>query len=190
VSRRDFVGTSYAGPRSRGRSAARLARYMEDRRREDGRYEKARTYGDRAAFVEAAKERAEAGRRASYVHAVISPERGPELEDKDFERLIGPWTRDRQGRECPYFAAIHRDTEHAHIHIAVARDKFQKAELERLKERARELIASRQRLRAESWYERGREREERMVRLELGREQGRGREGRERESEKEHELER
>ena len=190
MSRRDFVGTSYAGPRSRGRSAARLARYMEDRRREDGRYEKARTYGERAAFVEAAKERAEAGRRASYIHAVISPERGRELEDKDFERLIGPWTRDRQGRECPYFAAIHRDTEHVHIHIAVARDKFQKAELERLKERARELIASRQRLRAESWYERGREVEERMVRLEFDREQGRRREERERKSEKGDELER
>lgn len=102
----NILKARYTGPTSRGESAARLARYIEDRkvpeqerdpgrepeRDSDGperdeerdRYEKATTFGDRGAFVEAAKERGEEGRRSSYVHLVVSPDRGQDFEDRDF----------------------------------------------------------------------------------------------------------
>lgn len=192
--RRDFVRASYTGPGTRGQSAARLARYMEDRRQErehqreyegerrDGReqegerYEKAPTFGDRGQFVRAAKERAEEGRRSSYVHVVISPERGNEFSDKDFERLVEPWKHDRQGRECPYFAAVHRDTEHTHLHVAVARDKFQKAEYAERKEETRQRIEGRERFHGEPERELAREQEERALQRELAQERERGKE--------------
>jgi hypothetical protein len=203
--RRDFVRASYTGPGTEGQSAARLARYIEDRRqerehqnelegeRQDGRepdgerYEKAPTFGDRGEFVRAARERAEEGRRSSYVHVVVSPERGNEFSDKDFERLIEPWKHDRQGRECPYFAAVHRDTEHTHLHVAVARDKFQKAEYADLKEQTRERIEGRERFHGEPEKELAREQEERALGRELAQERERDKEPRERDHRREQE---
>lgn len=161
MSRRDFVRASYTGSGTKGQSAARLARYIEYRQqerdserepereqeREQSRdYERAQTYGDRDEFVEAARERAEAGRRSSYVHVVVSPERGQEYEDRDFERLVDTWTCDRNGNELAHYAAVHRDTDHPHVHIAVARDKFQKAEYAGLKEQSRERMGERERM--------------------------------------------
>lgn len=175
MSRRDFVRASYTGSGTKGQSAARLARYIEYRQRDTERdreqepareqerdperesqqeqsreqsYERAQTYGDREEFLEAAKERAEAGRRSSYVHVVVSPERGQEYEDRDFERLVESWTKDRNGNELAHYAAVHRDTEHPHVHIVVARDKFQKAEYANLKEQSRDRMGERERMMA------------------------------------------
>lgn len=156
---RDYVGARYTGPRSRGQSAVRLARYMEEREKEDGGEERATTFGDREAFIEEAKERAEEGKRASYVHLVVSPERGEELTDEDFGRVAEEVARDRDGEEAPYYAAVHRDTENPHVHVAVARDKYVGSELEELKEDAREVIEARERLREEPWRERVEQRE-------------------------------
>lgn len=198
MSRRDFVRASYTGPSTRGQSAARLVRYVEQRKQErepekaleDGRerepgreqyeneqqeperYEKATTFGDRDGFKEAATERAEAGRRSSYVHVVVSPERGNEMTDRDFERLVEPWTKDRQGRDCEHFAAVHRDTEHAHLHVAVARDKFQKAEYQALKDQTREKIEVRERFHGEPEKELAHREEERALQLERSWERG------------------
>jgi len=152
VTRRDFVGVSFGGPRSKGRGAARLARYVGDR-------EGTKTFGDRQAFLEAAKERAREGSRASYVHVVVSPEKGEGLKDRDFERLVRPFTRDRDGDGCAYYGAVHRDTDRPHVHVAVARDRFEKRELERLKKEARDLISSRERVREPPWREGARNRE-------------------------------
>lgn len=140
----------YTGAKSSGQSAARLANYVGHRRAgRDGReaHEEAKTFGDRAGFVEAAKERAKEGRRSSYVHVVVSPERGAEYSDEDFARLLPDLVRDRRGRDAPHFAAVHRDGNRPHMHVAVARDKYQKDELEKLKERVNERIAERDRLR-------------------------------------------
>lgn len=163
-----IVKASYTGARSKGQSAARLARYIEDRRtrsegrgesngdgqqqnqervqdRNGDRYEKAATFGDREEFVSAAKERAGEGRRSSYVHVILSPQEGREFTDRDFEKLLKPWTQDRHGNEKEYFAAVHRDSEHPHLHVAVARDKFQKEELADLKRQTHERIQGRER---------------------------------------------
>lgn len=156
---RDYVGARYTGPRSRGQSAVRLARYMEEREQEDGSDERAVTFGDREAFIEEAKERAEDGKRSSYVHLVVSPERGEELTDDDFGRVAEEVARDRDGEDAPYYAAVHRDTDNPHVHVAVARDKYAGSELEDLKEDAREVIEARERLREEPWRERVEEHE-------------------------------
>ncbi len=155
------MGASYTGPRSRGQSAVRLARYMEERERgeDGGGVERATTFGDREAFIEEAKERAEEGKRASYVHLVVSPERGESLTDEDFRRIAEEVARGRDGEEAPYYAAVHRDTDNPHLHVAAARDKYVGSELEELKEDAREVMASRERMREEPWRERVEERE-------------------------------
>lgn len=190
-----ICGTSYCGPKSRGRSAMRLVRYIEMRREErderderEGRelYHRVPTFGDREQFLEAAKERAEAGRRSSYVHVVLSPERGQEFRDSDLKDLARPWTLDRNGREASWFGVIHRDTDHPHMHVAVARDKFGKEELERLKEKTHERVQERERF-AERRQEREREREQERG---PGRERGESRKEHERlseRSEQEHE---
>lgn len=141
----NIVKARYTGPSSRGQSAARLARYISERRAEDGRREKATTFGDRGAFVAAAKERSEAGRRSSYTHLVVSPQNGSEFTDRDFEKLCKPLIYDRQGNRCAYIAAIHRDSEHHHLHLAVARDKYQRQELASLKSQTEERIRGRER---------------------------------------------
>jgi hypothetical protein len=107
---------------------------------------RARTFGSRAGFVREANARAEAGRRASYVHLVVSPARGREFTDADFEELLEPLIRDRQGEPCAYYAAIHRGTPHPHLHAAVARSKYTRAELERLKALINERIREQERL--------------------------------------------
>jgi hypothetical protein len=168
-----ITNVSYSGPRTKGHSAARLARYLTNRKqgREPGqerdRYETLKlASGDRAQFVQAAKERAKKGRRSSYVHVVISPERGREYKDRDLKALIRPWTRDGQGREAEHMAVIHRDTENPHIHLAVARDKYSKQELQANKERTyqlqreRERVIDRRREREQNRQEERRERRE------------------------------
>ena len=181
----NIVKASYTGAKSKGRSAARLARYMEERRKtepelelekeqthethngqertrsgnSDDLYEKATTFGNREEFVSAAKERSAEGRRSAYIHVIVSPERGQGFTDEDFEKLIKPWTTDRHGNEKEYFAAVHRDSDHPHVHIAVAKDKFQKEELADLKRQTHERIRGRERFHeGERQSERGDER--------------------------------
>lgn len=145
---RVICNVSYTGPGSGGQSASRLANYLQYRQQdEDGdRYERQELYGDRQEFQEAAKERAEQGSRSSYTHTVISPERGSEYTDRDFEALISEWTRDSSGEEQPHIATIHRDSDHAHAHVAVVRDKFDKAELRELKESTYERAGDREKI--------------------------------------------
>lgn len=143
---RVISNVSYTGPRSGGQSADSLSRYLELREREDGERERVEIYGDREAFREAAKERAEEGCRSSYVHAVISPERGQEYEDRDLEQLMDEWTRDRAGEQQPFVAAIHRDTDHPHVHVGCARDKFDPDELAEKKEITQEIAHDRERV--------------------------------------------
>lgn len=149
MSPRQIVKARYTGPRSSGQAAARLARYMEERKAErygQEVYEKATTFGDRGEFVEAANERAKQGRRSHYTHLIISPERGDEFTDKDFQGLLLDTIMDRQGRLAPHFAAVHRDGNRSHMHVAVARDKYGKEELERLKGHVRERVRERERV--------------------------------------------
>lgn len=148
----NIANASYTGPRSRGQSARSLASYLErhgekDREIEYGQEPQHRVqiYGDREEFVGEATRRAEDERRSSYTHVVVSPERGEEFSDRDFEKLVETWTRDRDGQQCSHFAAIHRDTDHPHVHIAAARDKFTGKELEDLKRETEERIAERER---------------------------------------------
>lgn len=102
-------------------------------------------FGDRGAFVAAALARAK--ERTAYVHVVVSPVMGGSFENRDFLRLLEPWTRDLAGRECAYYATVHRNTPHPHLHVAAARDRFSKKELERLKRETRDRIAEVERLR-------------------------------------------
>lgn len=141
----------YTGPTTQGQSAARLTKYLEYRQREDEegeeRYERLQeTFGDAQEFREAARERAEEGRRASYVHVVVSPDHGERLSTEDYERIKEQWVYNHRGEELPHFAAVHREeSEHDHLHIAVARDKFVKADMEDRKEASREIIHERER---------------------------------------------
>lgn len=84
----------------------------------------------------------------SYIHVVISPGSREEFRAEDFGELVGPWIRDRKGRPCPWFAAVHfDDPEGPKIHLAVARDRVHKTkELPLLKERTAELIREREKL--------------------------------------------
>lgn len=149
VTRSNIVKARFTGPGSRGQGAAKLARYMEERRVErDGQelYEKATTFGDRGDFVRAANDRAGQGRRSHYTHLVVSPERGHEFTDADFEKLLPSATMNRQGGSGSYFAAVHRDGNRPHMHVAVARDKYGKEELARLKEDINERVRERERV--------------------------------------------
>ena len=126
MKRNNIVKVRFTGPRSRGQAAARLARYMEERKAErDGQeiYEKATTFGDRGDFVRAANDRAEQGRRSHYTHLIVSPERGHEFTDDDFGKLLSCATANRQGGLGSYFAADHREGNRPNMHVAVARDK-------------------------------------------------------------------
>ena len=165
------VKANYVKPGQRGKSAGAMADYMDrgrererdhepERRgeREPGRkkereYEpeqrplfSSAAFGDRAGFVRTASSRGQ--NRTSYVHVVISPERGDVYQDRDFEALAEPWTRDRGDRKpCSYYAVIHRDTEHHHMHLAAVRDRFLPRELERLKAETRQTMKQVERLR-------------------------------------------
>ena len=106
----------------------------------------AAVFGDRVDFVRAAENRGQ--NRTAYVHVVISPEHGDVYQDRDFEALVEPWIRDRgDDKPCPYYAVIHRNTEHHHMHLAAVRDLFLSRELERLKAETRQTMKQIERLR-------------------------------------------
>lgn len=67
---------------------------------------------------------------ASYVHIVISPANRADLESEQIAALSEPWITDTDGRTLPHVGAVHTDGRRGmHLHIAVARDKFGRAEL-------------------------------------------------------------
>jgi len=77
---------------------------------------------------------------SQYLHVVISPDNAERMTDEDFKEVANEWTRDEAGREQPYVGAIHRDSDHDHMHLMIARDKFSKEELGERKEASEEVV--------------------------------------------------
>lgn len=193
------VKASYTRPDNAGQSASRLHKYLEYRQQEheqendqeQDRYERldeSERFGDAEEWKQAARDRADEGRRSAYVHVVISPENGHELTNDDYRELLDEWTTDKNGEQLPHYAAIHRDTDNPHLHVAVARDKFQKQDLEDRKERTREMVMQQEQTHGiEPEYEQQREqqREQEAQRERERREQERERERRREEPEQE-----
>ena len=126
------------------------------------------------------------GREVSYMSVVISPERGDlELRDEDWRRISQVWTQNRNGKEERHVGYIHRDTEHPHMHLAVARSYYSKKEYEENKEQTRQIVREIEREREQERlidriFDRERERErgrdlERAQERESGREPERDR---------------
>jgi hypothetical protein len=86
------------------------------------------------------------------------------------------WTHNRNGKEERHVGYVHRDTDHPHLHLAVARSYYSKAEYERNKDQTRQIVRE---------IERERE-QERMIERIFGHERERERD-RERESDRERE---
>ena len=163
---------TYTRPDASGQSAARLVRYLtrrpEDKERPGRESDwhslpEDQVFGNAERFKEAAnrrrREQVESSRQrgtdigqnhsaqnVSYLHVVISPRSREEFRPEDFEALIDPWIRDRRGRRCEYFAAIHYDDpEGPKMHVAIARDRIHKTkELPRITERTNELVEERE----------------------------------------------
>jgi hypothetical protein len=179
---------SYTRADAAGQSAARLVRYLTRRpadKERPGRESQwhsipeEHTFGDAEAFKREAnrrrRERLErhdrqgsdigqdhSPRNVAYEHVVLSPRGREWYRPEDFESLIGPWVRDRRGRPCAYFAAIHfDDPEGPKLHLAVARDRIHRTkELPSIRARTDELVRERQMLRElERCPERARQRE-------------------------------
>jgi hypothetical protein len=159
----NIYDVAYTRPGARGQSAARLVRYLTRRpadKERPGRESEWLTlpdeqvFGNPVAFKEAASRRGrerlerherngtDAGqdhspRNVSYVHVVISPSSREAFRPEDFKALIAPWVRDRKGRVCAYFGAVHYDDpEGPKLHLAIARDRVHRTkELPQLKER-------------------------------------------------------
>ena len=121
----------------------RATRYV-GRRREGDRWHTPRTWGDRSALVEAARQREAEGRQVHFTSVVISPEKDG-LSDRDFEELYRPWVLDREGRELPHYVALHRDTNVPHLHVLTARHKYSSRELEELKQQTYQRLRERER---------------------------------------------
>lgn len=192
-------------------SAARATRYISrrpeagqqaerDSQWRDLRAEEGQTIGDEEAFKAESKRRrdekresaAERGKDLSrdkspaasqYVHLTISPDH--EMSDEELKDVAREWTHDREGNEMEHFGAIHRDTDHHHLHLLIARDKIGGKELEGRKEASDERI---QELERERELEREIEHPERALEAERDMEEERRR--RELELERGHEQER
>lgn len=138
------------------------------------------TTGSDRELEEGLQWREKKGREVSYMSVVISPERGGlELRDEDWRRICRVWTHNRNGKEERHVGYVHRDTDHPHLHLAVARSYYSKAEYERNKDQTRQIVRE---------IERERE-QERMIERIFGRERERERD-RERERESDRERER
>lgn len=123
-----------------------MLRYLS-RRREQGRdgTEQWRTIdplvGDEQKFRETVDWRNRKRRKVSYMTLVISPERDDlELTDDEFRRLAQFWTVNANGKTEQAVGYVHRDTGHPHLHLAVARHYYSRAEMERNHEATREYL--------------------------------------------------
>lgn len=178
---------SYTHAAGSDQSAARGVRYITRRpeEREEGKeptreseWREIEHVGDKERFIEEANRRRDEKREqaeesgkdlskdkspgsAQYLHVVISPENSERMSDEDFKEIAKDWTRDEAGREQPHVGAIHRDSEHDHMHLMIARDKFSKDDLEERKEASEEVVRDIERYRGldrEPEHERKRER--------------------------------
>lgn len=132
-----------------------MLRYVSRRRepvreRDGSAREERRTLGavagDERRFLEALEWREKKGREVAYMSVVISPERRDVgLPDEDWRRIVRLWSTNRNGREEGHVAYVHRDTEHEHMHLAVARSYYSSAELERITEQTRQIVRERER---------------------------------------------
>lgn len=149
---------SYQHPAYYDRSAMRLVVYMWRRPNDKANATAAsrwttvperRRLGDAREFVTAANSRTRELREdarargkilaknkalwaCSFVHLLLSPANRRELSDADLRQLAAPWIRGAEGRTLPHVGAVHREGG-GHLHLAVVRDKFAKAELAALK---------------------------------------------------------
>ncbi len=74
----------------------------------------------------------------SYVHVVLSPDSRNDLTTEQIASLVEPWITDGRGEILPHVGAVHTDGRRGqHVHIAIARDKFDRGELEGLKQSTR-----------------------------------------------------
>lgn len=146
-----------------GRSGARRAEQYYRRRREQlerdgvGRWRSLDpVVGERERMIEEVGRR-ESKREVTHMTVVVSPERGDlQITDEKFRRIAAVWTTNRNGREVEALGYVHRDTEHAHLHLMVARGYYSSAELERNKEQTRAIVRE---------IERDREMEQMMDRI-------------------------
>jgi 1,2-phenylacetyl-CoA epoxidase PaaB subunit len=162
----NVYNVSYTHAAGSDGSAARGARYITRRpeEREEGKeptresgWREIEHVGNKEQFIEEAnrrrdekRERAEESGKdlskdkspgsAQYLHVVISPENSERMTDEDFKEIAKEWTRDETGREHPHVGAIHRDSDHDHMHLMIARDKFSKEELGERKEASEEVV--------------------------------------------------
>ena len=113
---------------------------LDGREREEWQKLEPTTGSDRE-LEEGLQWREKKGREVSYMSVVISPERGDlELRDEDWRRISQVWTQNRNGKEERHVGYVHRDTEHPHMHLAVARSYYSKAEYEKNKEQTRQMV--------------------------------------------------
>lgn len=76
----------------------------------------------------------------SYVHVVISPADRHDLTTDQLRALSEPWIIDQDGEIMPHVGAVHYDGRRGpHLHIAIARDRFTRAELAGLQAATRGL---------------------------------------------------
>lgn len=173
----NVYNVSYTHAAGSDGSAARGARYITRRpemsreEREEGKeptreseWREIEHVGDKERFIQEAnrrrddkRERAEESGKdltkdkspssAQYLHIVISPENSERMTDEDFKEIAKEWTRDEAGREHPHVGAIHRDSDHDHMHLMIARDKFSREELGERKEASEELVRNIERYR-------------------------------------------
>ena len=171
---------SYTRPDARGQSAARLVRYLirrpanKDRPGPESAWHtipEEHVFGDAERFKSAANSRRRerlhrhrqngtdigqdhSPKNVAYEHVVISPKSREAFRPEDFEALIDPWVRDRRGKPCAYFAAIHYDDpEGPKLHLAIARDRIHKTkELPLYKDRTDALIEEREALLEQAMY--------------------------------------
>jgi Relaxase/Mobilisation nuclease domain len=188
----NVYNVSYTHAAGNSGSAARGARYItrrpelsrEDRERgveptRESEWREIEHTGDRERFIEEANRRRDDRREnakeegkdlskdrspgaAQYTHVVISPENAERMRDEDFHRIAREWTHDEAGKEHPHVGAVHRDSDHHHMHLLIARDKFSRDELGERKERSEELVRDIERFRGierDTERDTGRERE-------------------------------
>lgn len=100
---------------------------------------------------------------------ILSPERGDELSERDLERAaretVAGWEResDRPRGSCRWVYAVHHDTDHEHVHVAMTGTKhdlyMDRDDMNRIRERGAELFREQERSR-EREQQREREQEQ------------------------------
>lgn len=140
MTHRDFCNA-----RANKNDARSMLRYVSRREMvRDGRRERVElepVSGGRESFTKELLKRDSKGREVAYMSVVISPERRDlQLSDDDWRKIAARWSTNRNGKEEKHIAFVHRDSEHEHLHLAVARSYYSKSEYERLKDHTRQML--------------------------------------------------